>query len=51
MGYILLEGGAEFGGQMAEPDRQAIMLAGLWKRQDHALSSQPGRQIQSGAGV
>jgi len=28
MGYILLEGGAEFGGQMAEPDRQAIMLAG-----------------------
>ena len=28
MGYILLEGGAEFSGQMAEPDRQAIMLAG-----------------------
>ena len=28
MGYILLEGGAEFGGQMAEPDRQAIRLAG-----------------------
>jgi len=28
MGYILLEGGAEFGGQMAEPDRQAIILAG-----------------------
>jgi cyanophycinase len=28
MGYILLEGGAEFGGQMAEPDRQAIVLAG-----------------------
>jgi cyanophycinase len=28
MGYILLEGGAEFGGQMAEPDRQAVMLAG-----------------------
>jgi cyanophycinase len=28
MGYILLEGGAEFGGRMAEPDRQAIMLAG-----------------------
>ena len=28
MGYILIEGGAEFGGQMAEPDRQAILLAG-----------------------
>jgi cyanophycinase len=28
MGYILLEGGDEFGGQMVEPDRQAIMLAG-----------------------
>ncbi len=27
-GYILLEGGAEFGGQMAEPDRRAIELAG-----------------------
>jgi cyanophycinase len=27
-GYILLEGGAEFGGLMSEPDRQAIMLAG-----------------------
>jgi cyanophycinase len=28
MGYILLEGGAEFGGHMAEPDRRAIELAG-----------------------
>jgi cyanophycinase len=27
-GYILLEGGAEFGGHMAIPDRRAIMLAG-----------------------
>jgi len=27
-GYILLEGGAEFGGQMAVPDRRAIELAG-----------------------
>lgn len=27
-GYILLGGGAEFGGQMAEPDRRAIELAG-----------------------
>lgn len=27
-GYILLEGGAEFGGQMAEPDKRAIALAG-----------------------
>jgi cyanophycinase len=27
-GYILLEGGAEFGGKMAEPDRRAIELAG-----------------------
>ena len=27
-GYILLEGGAEFGGLMAEPDRRAIELAG-----------------------
>lgn len=27
-GYVLLEGGAEFGGQMAEPDQQAILLAG-----------------------
>jgi cyanophycinase len=29
-GYILLEGGAEFGGQMAEPDERAIELAGGW---------------------
>lgn len=28
MGYILLEGGAEFGGQMREPDLKAIELAG-----------------------
>lgn len=28
MGYILLEGGAEFGGQMRVPDLQAIELAG-----------------------
>jgi cyanophycinase len=27
-GYILLEGGAEFGGQMAAPDRRALELAG-----------------------
>jgi cyanophycinase len=27
-GYILLEGGAEFGGRMAEPDKRAIELAG-----------------------
>jgi cyanophycinase len=28
MGYILLAGGAEFGGVMAQPDRQAMDLAG-----------------------
>ncbi len=28
MGYLLLEGGAEFGGRMSEPDLQAIQLAG-----------------------
>ena len=28
MGYILLEGGAEFGGRMSEPDRIALNLAG-----------------------
>jgi cyanophycinase len=28
MGYILLEGGAEFGGEMEAPDRRAIELAG-----------------------
>ena len=28
MGYILLEGGAEFGGQMAAPDLRAMELAG-----------------------
>ncbi len=28
MGYILLEGGAEFGGDMAKPDRRALELAG-----------------------
>jgi cyanophycinase len=28
MGYILLEGGAEFGGRMAEPDQAALALAG-----------------------
>ncbi len=27
-GYLVLEGGAEFGGKMAEPDRRAIELAG-----------------------
>jgi cyanophycinase len=27
-GYLLLEGGAEFGGQMAEPDLRAMTLAG-----------------------
>ena len=27
-GYILLEGGAEFGGAMAQPDRRALALAG-----------------------
>ncbi len=27
-GYIVLEGGAEFGGQMAQPDQRAIALAG-----------------------
>lgn len=27
-GYLLLEGGAEFGGQMSEPDRHAMSLAG-----------------------
>jgi cyanophycinase-like exopeptidase len=28
MGYLLLEGGAEFGGKMSEPDRKAIERAG-----------------------
>lgn len=28
MGYLLLEGGAEFGGGMRDPDRKAIELAG-----------------------
>jgi cyanophycinase len=28
MGYLLLEGGAEFGGRMRDADRQAIELAG-----------------------
>jgi cyanophycinase len=28
MGYLLLEGGAEFGGQMREPDLKAIEIAG-----------------------
>jgi cyanophycinase len=28
MGYVLLEGGAEFGGRMRDPDRRAIELAG-----------------------
>jgi cyanophycinase len=28
MGYLLLEGGSEFGGLMSEPDRRAIALAG-----------------------
>src|SRR5258708_10764413 len=27
-GYLLLEGGAEFGGQMAMPDQRALELAG-----------------------
>ncbi|HLX57172.1 MAG TPA: Type 1 glutamine amidotransferase-like domain-containing protein [Ktedonobacteraceae bacterium] len=27
-GYLLLEGGAEFGGKMSEPDRRAMVLAG-----------------------
>lgn len=29
-GYLLLEGGAEFGGRMADPDRRAIELAVGW---------------------
>src|SRR4030095_1052083 len=33
MGYILLEGGAEFGGQMREPDLKAIELAGGFEAQ------------------
>src|SRR5690348_9060871 len=28
MGYLLLEGGAEFGGRMRDPDLKAIELAG-----------------------
>src|SRR5690349_14082926 len=28
MGYLVLEGGAEFGGSMSEPDLRAIELAG-----------------------
>lgn len=28
MGYLLLEGGAEFGGRMRDPDRKAMELAG-----------------------
>ena len=28
MGFIVLEGGAGFGGRMADPDRLAIRLAG-----------------------
>ena len=28
MGYLLLAGGAEFGGRMAVPDRKALVLAG-----------------------
>jgi len=30
MGYLLLEGGAEFGGQMRTPDLKALELAGGW---------------------
>src|SRR5512139_1101825 len=30
MGTLLLEGGAEFGGAMREPDLKAIELAGGW---------------------
>ena len=32
-GYLLLEGGAEFGGQMSVPDRRAIELAGGYDAQ------------------
>jgi cyanophycinase len=32
MGYLLLEGGAEFGGRMSEPDLRAIELAGGFDR-------------------
>jgi cyanophycinase len=31
MGYLLLEGGAEFGGRMRDPDLKAIELAGGWE--------------------
>src|SRR4026209_2090412 len=31
MGYLLLEGGAEFGGQMRDPDLKAIELGGGFK--------------------
>jgi cyanophycinase len=32
MGYLLLEGGAEFGGRMSEPDLRAIELAGGFEK-------------------
>ncbi len=37
-GFLLLEGGAEFGGRMADPDRRALELAGGY---DAALSILP----------
>ena len=37
MGYLLLEGGAEFGGRMREPDLKAIELAGGFDAPIHIL--------------
>ena len=37
MGYLLLEGGAEFGGQMRDPDLRAIELAGGFDAPIHII--------------
>ena len=45
MGYLLLEGGAEFGGRMRDPDLRAIALAGGFDAPIRimALSIRPGK--------
>jgi hypothetical protein len=50
MGYLLLAGGAEFGGRMSEPDLRAIELAGSRpSAADHARSHARGIRQSLGA--
>src|SRR5258707_2992997 len=46
-GYLLLEGGAEFGGQMAMPDQRALELAGGFEARINIIptAASPGKNF------